>query len=198
MSMLNRRNALTAVATLPALAAPAAVAAMDSPDPIFAAIQKHRELMEESNRLYDAVSVAEGKAQKKHGYRPWSLIAWRKYSHIGGSEIDAAREEFLGQPGANRREIEREYRDAKARYAAAVRAGVEWDKRTGLAPLRQQYEHTRRAETTAAMRMAKTNPRTPAGAGALVAYARADIEIGDGPEWHLPALATAADALTSM
>jgi hypothetical protein len=32
MSMLNRRNALTAVATLPALAAPAAVAAMDSPD----------------------------------------------------------------------------------------------------------------------------------------------------------------------
>jgi hypothetical protein len=32
MSMLNRRNALTAVATLPALAAPAAVAAMGSPD----------------------------------------------------------------------------------------------------------------------------------------------------------------------
>jgi hypothetical protein len=30
--MLNRRNALTAVATLPALAVPAAVAAMDSPD----------------------------------------------------------------------------------------------------------------------------------------------------------------------
>jgi hypothetical protein len=32
MSMLNRRNALTAVATLPALAAPAAIAAMGSPD----------------------------------------------------------------------------------------------------------------------------------------------------------------------
>jgi hypothetical protein len=32
MSMLNRRNALTAVATLPALAAPIAVAAMGSPD----------------------------------------------------------------------------------------------------------------------------------------------------------------------
>jgi hypothetical protein len=32
MSMLNRRNALTAVATLPTLAVPAAVAAMDSSD----------------------------------------------------------------------------------------------------------------------------------------------------------------------
>jgi hypothetical protein len=42
MSMLNRRNALTAVATLPALAAPAALA-VPAPDPILAAIAKHRE-----------------------------------------------------------------------------------------------------------------------------------------------------------
>jgi hypothetical protein len=32
MSNLNRRNALTAVASLPALPVPAAVAALDSPD----------------------------------------------------------------------------------------------------------------------------------------------------------------------
>ena len=43
MSQLNRRNALTAVAALPALAIPAAViAAVGPPDPIFAAIEHHR------------------------------------------------------------------------------------------------------------------------------------------------------------
>jgi hypothetical protein len=41
MPMLNRRNALTAVATLPALAAPAALA-IPAPDPIFAVIEAHR------------------------------------------------------------------------------------------------------------------------------------------------------------
>jgi hypothetical protein len=48
--------------------------------------------------------------------------------------------------------------------------------------------------------MAKIKPCTPAGAGALVAYIRADMEndIGDGPEWHLSALSTAAAALAIM
>lgn len=67
-----------------------------------------------------------------------------------------------------------------------------------LASLQTKYERTRRAETAAGMRMAKTKPTTPAGAGALVAYVRADLEIGVGPEWHLVALATAAKALAGM
>jgi hypothetical protein len=105
---------------------------------------------------------------------------------------------FLFQPGADAQCIEREYRDARARKAAAERAGRKWDKQTGVAPLRQEFERTCAAEAAAGMRMAKTKPRSPAGAGALVAYARADIEIGTGPEWQLPALATAAAALERM
>jgi hypothetical protein len=30
--------------------------------------------------------------------RPFTLIAWRKYSAIGYSEIERAREEFLAEP----------------------------------------------------------------------------------------------------
>ena len=167
-------------------------------DPIYAAIEQHRKFVAESDRLYDELQKAENAAKKKHGRRPSSLIAWRSYSEIGASEIDDRREEFLRKPGADRKQVEREYRDAKDRARAAVRAGLEWDKRTGVAPLRQLYERTRRAETAVGRRMAKTKPTTLAGAAALVDYVRHDIEIGEGPEWHKIALATTAAALSSM
>ncbi len=177
------------------LRTPSAASAVDS---IYAAIEHHRKLVGESDRLYEELQKAENAAEKKYGRRPWALIAWRSYSAIGASEIDDRREEFLRQPGADRKQVEREYRDAKDRARAAARAGLEWDKRTGLAPLRQLYERTRRAETAAGRRMAKTKPTTPAGAVALVDYVRHDIEIGEGPEWHKIALATMAAALSSM
>ena len=167
---------------LPTLSAASAVES----DPIYAAIEQHRKSVAESDRLYDELQKAENAAEKKHGRRPSSLIAWRSY------------EEFLRQPGADREQVEREYRDAKDHARAAARAGLEWDKRTGVAPLRQLYERTRRAETAAGRRMAKTKPATPAGAAALVDYVRHDIEIGEGPEWHKIALATTAAALSSM
>jgi len=198
MTHLNRRNlivgAVAGAAALPSLAV-TKIAASPAADPIFAAIDKHRNLIKECDRLWDAVEGAENKAKKKYGHRPWSLIAWRNYSAIGGSEIDDRREEFLQQPGADPKKIEKEYRAAKAQNRAAIRAGEEWDKRTGVAPIREQYERARGAETAAGMRMAKTTPKTSAGSGALIAYTRTDLEIGMGPEWHLVALATAADAL---
>jgi hypothetical protein len=42
MSKLSRRNLVASAATLPALAVPAVVAASAEPDPIFAAIERHR------------------------------------------------------------------------------------------------------------------------------------------------------------
>ena len=174
-----------------------AASAVES-DPIYAAIEQHRKFVAESDRLYDELQKAENAAEKQHGRRPSALIAWRSYSEIGASEIDDRRDEFLRQPGADRKQVEREYRDAKDRARAAVRAGLEWDKRTGVAPLRQLYERTRRAETAVGRRMAKTKPATPAGAAALVDYVRHDIEIGEGPEWHKIALATTAAALRSL
>ena len=161
-------------------------AASVASDPIYAAIEQHRKFVAESDRLYDELLKAENAAEKKHGRRPSSLIAWRSY------------EEFLRQPGADRKQVEREYRHAKDRARAAVRAGLEWDKRAGIAPLRQLYERTRRAETAAGICMAKTKPTTLAGAAALVDYVRHDIEIEEGPEWHKIALATTAAALSSL
>jgi hypothetical protein len=95
------------------------------------------------------------------------------------SKLDNAREEFLKRPGADRKQVSKEYLDAKARLAAAERAGVEWDHRAGIAPLREQYELVAAALRRAAMRMARTKPMTPAGAAAMIAYMRRDIMEGE-------------------
>ena len=76
-------------------------------DPIFAAIEKHRKMFKAWNALYDALERAETKARKKYGRRPWSLVAWRNYSAIGGSEIEDRREEFLKLPASIRKRSKR-------------------------------------------------------------------------------------------
>jgi hypothetical protein len=149
-------------------------------DPVFAAIAEHKARAKEWGRLSSKLDNAQLQAAKTHGHRPWELIAWRNYPATGGRELDDRREEFLRQPGADRKQVEKEYRDAKAREVAAERAAVEWDHRVGIAPLREQYERANAAERRAAMRMARTKPMTPAGAAALVAYIRRDIMV-DAP-----------------
>ena len=166
-------------------------------DPIFAAIAEHKARTREWSRLYDKLDEAQFQAGETHGPRPWELIEWRNYSAIGGHELDDRREEFLRQPGANRKQVEKEFLDAKAREAAAERAGVEWDQREGIAPLREQEERANAAECRAAMRMARTRPMTPAGAAALITYTRRDIIEGE-VEWQMVALKTVAAALVRM
>jgi len=107
-------------------------------------------------------------------------------------------EELLSQPGADRKEVRKEYLDAKGRMAAAERAGVEWDHRAGIAPLREQYERANAAERRAAMQMARTKPTTLAGAAALVAYTRRDLMNAPDPAWPMVALKTVAVALVRM
>jgi hypothetical protein len=113
------------------------------------------------------------------------------------SEIDERREVLLREPGVDRKQIERECLDAKAKERANIQAGIEWDNATGIAPLREQSDCASDAEHTAAMTMARIRPRTPAGAGALMTYVLKDMEHGD-TEWHGIALATTAAALQSM
>jgi hypothetical protein len=103
----------------------------------------------------------------------------------------------LSQPGADRKQVRKEYREAKARLAAAERAGIEWDHRAGIVPLREQYERADAAEQRAAVRMARTKPTTPAGAAAMIAYTRRDIMEG-GVDWQMVALKTVAVALVRM
>lgn len=107
------------------------------------------------------------------------------------------RKELLDQPGADPIQVESEYNDAKAREAAAEREGMDWDERAGGAALRKQFNLARYAEEKAAMRMARTKPTTPAGAAALVEYARRDI-VDQIDNWPIIALKTIATALASM
>jgi hypothetical protein len=165
-------------------------------DPSFALIAEHKARIKESCRLYSKLDEAEFEARKTHGARPWSLIAWRNHSAIGEYGIDNCREELLRQPGADRKQVRKEYLDAKARLAAAERAGVEWDQRAGIAPLREQFERAEDAEKRAAMRMARAKPVTPAGGAALVAYMRRDIMEG-AVDWQMAALKTVARALSA-
>src|ERR1700737_1576798 len=91
MSMLNRRNALALVATLPALAAPAAVAAMGSPDAELLnlgeqlnrviADYKAQQLMDrEQSSAYGAeVERVTGIARKDAPGPDWENPAWVAY-----------------------------------------------------------------------------------------------------------------------
>ena len=83
-------------------------------------------------------------------------------------------------------------------YAAEERAAQEWDKRAGFTAIRRDAEVAMSAEQRAAIQMARTKPRTPAGAGALLAYTRAKLnEVGE-MFWHKTAFDTVAKALATM
>jgi hypothetical protein len=115
-------------------------------DPVFAAISEHKARTKEWQRLYGKLDKAQLQARETHGQRPGELIAWRNHKAIGEYGIDKLREELLSQPGADRKQVKREYLDAKARLAATEPARVEWDHRAGITPLREQYEHANAAE----------------------------------------------------
>jgi hypothetical protein len=167
-------------------------------DPIFAAIAEHKAISKELwGHLYDALNEAEDEARKTHGMRP-SCIWWRNCDVYFERHLDSRREEFLREPGADTKQIEQEYQDAKARLATAERAGDEWDQRTGVKPLREQYERAKLAEDRAKKHLARTKPTTPAGAGALVAYIQRDLEDVALEGWHSAALKTVAASLARM
>ena len=88
---------------------------------------------------------------------------------------------------------------AKEKFAAAVRAGVEWDQRAGIAVLREQEERANAVVHRAAMRMVRTKPTTLAGAAALLTYlVQRDRRYGGFEDWEFRALKTAAAALTRI
>jgi hypothetical protein len=194
----TRRALIAGAAMLPALAIiPATAVVAGGVDPIFAAIERHRKIEKELSTINDKITAVEDE-QFKIDRRPIALIAWRRYSHIGGSEIARARREFLNEPGADRAMIEREYREKKTEYRAALKAEREWDKKHGVAGLHDRRDECRAERDTAGEALGLTRPTTIAGAAALVAYARADLEIGPDFEWPMPALGNAVAALKQL
>jgi hypothetical protein len=192
--MTDKKQITPAGFTDPATFVPFAEA---TSDPALVAVERYRALSAESTRLYGELDEAQREAVKTHGRRPFALIPWRHYGAIGGSEIDHARDQFLSEPDANAEAIEQEYQDAKQRERDAERAGAEWDRQTGLDVLRQRYESVRAAEIEAGERMARTEPTTPAGAAALIAVVKEELDDcgGISTDWELTALETAAVAL---
>ena len=162
MTHINRRRALAVVAAVPVAAALGTSALAAVQDAIFAAIAAHKSAYKKFDQLWVKLDEAEGDARDRFGLRPLELVQWRNY-HIGEYEIDRHREWYLNQ-GEDPKQVEAEYQDAKRRYREVVQAGREWDKRIGIAPLRQEVARADRAANTAAKALAKTKPATPHGA----------------------------------
>jgi hypothetical protein len=195
-SNINRR-ALMAGAAVAAVALPAVAAPVLELDPIFVAIEKHKQLSAAANELLCRIADLQDTASR-NDRRPIALVTWRNY-HIGGSEIEARRKEFLAEPGANPKTIEREYRKVKAAYRAKLRAEAAWNDRHGITPLRMQSRRLWEQVNEAECELSSIRPTTAAGMGALVAYARAEIvEYQDFESWGFEALASVAAALGKM
>jgi hypothetical protein len=202
----TRRAVLTGAAALPAIGISNAIGhttdavsipAAD-PDPIFAAIEKHKQLSAAANEQLCKITDLQD-AASRNDRQPIALVAWRNYSHIGGSEIEARRKEFLAEPGANPKTVEREYRKVKAAYRAKLRAEAAWSDRHGITPLRMQNRRLWQQVNEAECELSSIRPTTAAGMGALVAYARAEIlEYQDFESWGFEALASAATTLRKM
>jgi hypothetical protein len=208
---LSRRAILAGAAPVPALALPAVIAfepavaavpaalpvavpvAASQPDPIVAAIADHRRCYREWSSLCAQLDKAESEIKK---HRPIALTVWRNYC-VGLSELKRVRDEFLAQPRANVKKIEREYQKAKADCRAKQRAEREWYKRNGLAELEADTDRASGAERQAHSALTTIRPTTVRGAGALVAYVRRDMKDGDDP-WQISALANAVRALLAM
>lgn len=166
-------------------------------DPIIAAIAHFRHLEDECTKLFLALDEAQCASRAEHGARPCELIVWRKYQAIGGSELEEARDHFLAQPGADAQTIEAEYQSAQDRLAAQHEAGKAWDRNAGLAELRQDYDAINEAERSALMALVTTEPATAAGAAALLAFVKEEMEVGD-MDWHPTALATIIKSLNDI
>jgi hypothetical protein len=164
-----------------------------SADPVFAAIERHRDAVEYFDVLYAQIDEIE-RAASYSDPRPSALVSWHNYGAISGIELDRARDYFLAAPNPNQAQIAREYRQKKAEFRSLQMAQRRWDKKHGTIDLRRRAEACRRKCTTAEQLLENCEPTTIAGAAALAEYAQADLEIG-GAKWPIDALRTVARTL---
>jgi hypothetical protein len=156
-------------------------------DPIFAVIRAYQAATRAVNDADSAADYVENLAHKKFGWRPIQLIAWRTYGHIGGGEIEKARQEFLKLPNVSRETIEAEYRDAKRRYRAIPKAQAAWDERAGLTQIRAKQTAATAAWEAASEPFATVMPTTIMGAVRLFNFTVEDQKGGE-LWWHKHAI----------
>jgi hypothetical protein len=167
--------------------------------PLNDALDRHRKADKLFDRLWDQLDVAKAAAAEKHGHRPIELIAWRNYSHIGGGEIERARNGFL-RDGEDASIIDQEYLDAKKRYRAIVRVGKNWDKRAGL-NLKSKAVDEARAELRAANKaLGSVKLRSVADASALLDLVYGNLKMfhATAEDWEMAALRNATQYLNRV
>jgi hypothetical protein len=139
-----------------------------------------------------AVEEDEG-IEAQHGRRPISLIAWRNYGAIAGSEIERARDEFIAA-GIPANVVRTEYRAAKKRERELDHAGEEWDRKVGLTEVRKEFEDCRRETLAAWKALGKVPVTNNSDAAAIMGVLRERMrkfdELSDG--WEVAAFMNAS------
>lgn len=194
---LCRRSEMVALSSEVTLAARfPGEAGTNEPDPVFTLIETHEQLELELNNLDEKLDLLESEVEEP---RPFPLVAWRRYSAIGGSEIDNAREEFLNQMNFASNIIEAEYKSKKLEERRARQKLARWEQRHGIAPLRTEQNALARRCRQAAEALGRIRPATIAGTAALVEYARKHlVDSGGELDWPINALATAVASLNEI
>ena len=97
--------------------------------------------------------------------------------------------------------------EAEKKYGEWISAPNDWPGKTTVTPFYDRWHRAGNAERKAGMRMARMEPATTAGAAAMVNHIRCEIAAAcasrgsnsvDMEDWMMPALKTAASALTRM
>jgi hypothetical protein len=166
--------------------------------PVAAAIERYRSADALFYDLSQKLEDAKDAVLDKHGHRPIPLVAWRNYSHIGGSEIEDRRREFLLR-GEDPKIIENEYRAVKQRERDIEKAGTAWDRRAGLTRLTKHLDLARVERHAAQESLASLKLLTVADAAAIVDLVCRNLEEFSEPtDWEKAALENARRALNKL
>jgi hypothetical protein len=200
MSMLNRRNALTAFAGLPAIAIPAVASAAAGPDPIFARIAEHRAAWKKFSALCTLLGEAQDAADDtRAGDEPRVVVGEQRELHTSFKTLKDGTSVYRSKYGKktggfyyarNIAEIERSAPKANREAWIAERAAMlEADaaeiarakEECGLAALEAENHAASNYADEIAWRLIDNPPVTIAGAAALLAYAAEFVQ--SGSEW---------------
>jgi hypothetical protein len=169
--------------------APASTAAIE-------AIQRYRKASKGFDRASLKLTEARDAAKEEHGREPYALIHWRNF-YIGGSELKRTRETFLVR-GEDPATIEEEYRDAKKRYRAQVKAVKDWEKQVGVDGLCQSLEQARAELYDAREALGTVRLESTADAAALLNLLRANLkQFGEFDHWETAAFNNASKFLVA-
>jgi hypothetical protein len=157
-------------------------------------IYRHRFIGEQMIALSEAEDQIARAAKHIHGAQPVPLIRWREYSHIGGAEIERARDEFLAD-GIPAEVIEKEYQDAKLRYEEIKSECRRWEKAVGIYMINQQIETIVKERREILQSFVDKPPVTKKAASELISYI---LDVYDGIEFDELACGCLASVAKSL